>query len=216
MMLLRKISLICFLWSSVAGALTPVQKTTIDQFIFQRSKEMQSAGPIQAVKVQSDAKIETVEKKFFPISVYLERSRREMVSLRRDLDEAIKDAKDREPVNPYTDANWKDLSFRDVKQLCCEIKADPARQAKIQDRVARGLSALGGRHGGRRGGHDNEDDEDEGEDDVSADGVKAEGKGGDGGGKSGGGRRGGGRRGAKGGGGGGGRGKGGGGKGGKG
>ncbi len=55
-------------------------------------------------------------------------------------------------INPWDDKIWEKSALKNVNELCCAIKADPAWRTEIQERVARGLPPLEGKNNAPSGG----------------------------------------------------------------
>jgi hypothetical protein len=128
----------------------------IDQYIAERKKVTNNAAPVvEKLGEQAIKRLEEVEKILIPLVIWADRTSAEMISEQSTLERFSKDLEKQSGLNPYSDKEWIETSRTNLKQLCCDIKADPRRQNQIQNRVSQGLSALlppGGGRGGPGGG----------------------------------------------------------------
>lgn len=125
------------------GVMKPTEQAALDQYITERRKMINNAAPVvEKLGEQATKRLDEIEKKLFPLVIWADRSNAEMIATQAALERLSQEIKEQENFNPYTDAEWKEASRKDLKQLCCEIKADPRRQTQIQNRVAQGLQAL--------------------------------------------------------------------------
>ena len=66
----------------------------------------------------------------------------EMIAEEAAMERRSKELKEHEKFNPYVDPVWKENSRKNLRQLCCDIKAYPRWQQQIINRVALGYPAL--------------------------------------------------------------------------
>jgi hypothetical protein len=135
--------------------MTPSQSAAIDQYISERKKIVANASPVvDQLGKQALEKLDKFENKLFPIVIWIDRRSAEMLAGEATLERTMKEVEEQSNFNPYSDPVWKDEAHKDLVQLCCQIKGNPAKQQQIQNRVANGLSPLpgpGGRNGGQGG-----------------------------------------------------------------
>lgn len=138
---------------SVRAEIPPSNSSAIDQYISERKRIQSQAAPVvDKLGTQALTKLDDMEKRLFPIIVFIDRQNAEILSGEASIDRAMKELKEQSKFNPYDDKDWVAKSHKDLQQLCCEIKADPRRQQQIINRVSQGLPPLGPPGGPGRGG----------------------------------------------------------------
>jgi uncharacterized membrane protein YgcG len=141
---INSIALLTLFTSVCAWAvMSPPEQAALDQYITERKKITNNAAPVvEKLGEQATKRLDEIEKKLFPIVIWADRTSADMISTQAALDRLSQEIKEQADFNPYADAEWKETARQDLKQLCCEIKADPRRQNQIQNRVSQGLLAL--------------------------------------------------------------------------
>lgn len=140
-----RISLIPLILFSCSGLaeIKASESTAIGQYISERKKIQANAAPVvEKMGAQAMGKLDQMEKRLFPISVWIEGQIAEMIASEAAIERREKELKEQEKFNPYEDKSWKEAAHKDLVQMCCEIKADPRRQQQIINRVAQGYPAI--------------------------------------------------------------------------
>ena len=134
---------VLLLAAAPAWAFDQPSMNAVDQYILERKRATSTAAPVvNQLVTQAETKLDALEKKLFPLIIIAERRSADFISQQASNERRIKELKEQANFNPYNDPEWKRAAQKDLVQLCCEIKADPNRQAQIQNRVAQGMPAL--------------------------------------------------------------------------
>jgi hypothetical protein len=147
--MVRTASLILLIASSVFSlgqSLQPIQTQALDQYITERARSPQMT-PVTIAQMTNgiNGRLNELENKVLPISVLLNRAMNDLQGRGTELESHLNEIKSgKYNVNPYTDLTWLADVRKDAKKLCCQIKANPAMQKRIQAWATRGATAPSG------------------------------------------------------------------------